>query len=422
MITAPPSTSRALVTAVLTAALVLAATPPAPADDGNRPLSPMLSSDTPSPDNGIHGKAPGKPGKAGRGTLVSLPPVVQAGSTPASPRNRGQVVATFVPSRPGASVVLEQFRARGWKVVKRDRQDSWGSAAFEVRPGRYRASTQLSRQRTVTTGPLRAGTWTPSFEDTFSGTTLDASVWNDQKREHESVYAPRTCARADPATRRVSDGVLHLGIALDPTRLDQRCSFTSPRATGEQSYLLNSQVATEYTRSFNHGFMSARIKPQRAKGMHSSFWLLPEGTQFTDGDPTRGAEIDVMEFFGETSDQNQTIGSFVGYYEPGWRNVQFGDLFPKARRALRSRAEWWEEFHVFSLEWSAEEYVFRVDGREYYRETKAVSHVPQYLVLSMLTSDHELNELTPDELGDTAQVDWVQVYDRLSTTSRPVKG
>ena len=49
------------------------------------------------------------------------------------------------------------------------------------------------------TGSVTTTRWTPQFEDTFSGTALDASVWNDQKREHESVYAPRTCARVDPS-------------------------------------------------------------------------------------------------------------------------------------------------------------------------------------------------------------------------------
>jgi len=58
-----------------------------------------------------------------------------------------------------------------------------------------------------------------------------------------------------------------------------------------------------------------------------------------------------------------------------------------------------------------------VDGREYHRETNAVSLAQQYLVLSMLASDHELAELTADELDDTAQVDWVRVYDATSTTS-----
>jgi beta-glucanase (GH16 family) len=119
-----------------------------------------------------------------------------------------------------------------------------------------------------------------------------------------------------------------------------------------------------------------------------------------------------------TPNGRETIGSFVSYYEPGWRNVKHGALFREARQALGEGARWWEEFHVFSVEWTPEHYIFRVDGREYHRETNAVSLAQQYLVLSMLASDHELAELTADELDDTAQVDWVRVYDAASTTSR----
>lgn len=353
----------------------------------------------------------------GRGTLVALPPIVQPGTSPASAPTAGQVVATFDPVRLGNPVLLERRSGDEWRQVARKRQDAWGSAAFAVPPGTYRARTVTDRDNDILTGRVVSRDWTPAFEDTFSGTSIDAAVWNDQRREHESVYAPRTCARTDPAARRVEKGVLHLGIALDPARLDQRCQYTTDEGAGEQSYLLTSQVATEHTRLFRHGIAAARMKPQRAKGMHSAFWLLPEATKFTDGDPAAGTEIDVVEFFGETPNGRETIGSFVSYYEPGWQNVQHGGMFREARRVLDDDSRWWDEFHVFSVEWTPEEYIFRIDGREYHRETNAVSQAQQYLVLSMLASDHELAELTADEFDDTAQVDWVRVYDATSTTS-----
>lgn len=353
----------------------------------------------------------------GRGVLLALPPIVQAGTSPAAPPTTGQVVATFEPARPGRPVLLERWSRGEWRQVARKRQDSWGSTSFPAPAGTYRARTLTDRDDDVLTGRVVTRDWAPAFEDTFSGTSVDAAMWNDQRREHESVYAPRTCTRTDPAARRVEGGVLHLGIALDPARLDQRCHYTTDEGAGEQAFLLTSQIATENTRLFRHGIAAARMKPQRAKGMHSSFWMLPEATKFTDGDPSAGTEIDVMEFFGEAPNGRETIGSFVSYYEPGWQNVQYGGMFREARRALEDGARWWDEFHVFSVEWTPREYVFRVDGREYHRETNAVSQAQQYLVLSMLASDHELAELTADELDDTAQVDWVRVYDATSTTA-----
>ena len=242
-----------------------------------------------------------------------------------------------------------------WTQVGRKRQDPWGSAAFPAQAGTYRARTVTGRLD-VLTGRVVSRAWTPAFEDTFSGTTLDAAVWNDQRREHESVYAPRTCARTDPAARRVEGGVLHLGIALDPERLDQRCQHPTDTEAGEQSYLLTSQVSTEHTLLFRHGIAAARVKPQQAKGMHSAFWMLPEGTKFTDGDPSAGTEIDVMEFFGQAPNDRETIGSFVSFYDPGWQSVQYGGMFREARKVLRDGSHWWDEFHVFSVEWTPTEY------------------------------------------------------------------
>lgn len=353
------------------------------------------------------------------GSLASLPPIVQPGTSPASPTNNGSLVATFEPANPGQKVLLEKRVGRRWKVVASNTEDAWGSAAFSPRTGTYRART-TSDGRAWKTGNVTTTSWRPDFEDTFSGTTLDSSVWNDQKREHESVYAPRTCARVDPAARRVEDGVLHLGVALDPALAAKPCDYTSPRSSGTSPYLLNSQVATEYTRFFKHGIVAARIKPQRAKGMHSGFWMLPNGTKYTDGTPAAGTEIDVMEFFGENGRGNESVGSHIHYYEAGWEKVSLGDNFPTTRRVLSNGSDWWDEFHVFSVEWTPREYIFRVDGREYYRESAAVSQAAQYLVLSNLTSDYELNQLTSDELGDTAQVDWVRVFDASSQESARV--
>ncbi len=355
-------------------------------------------------------------------TLASLPPIVAPGTSPAAPSSTGSLLATFSPADPGQRVVLEKKVGRTWKVVATATEDTWGSAAFSPGRGTYRART-TSRGLTWATRSVTTSRWTPEFEDTFSGTDLDPSVWNDQSREHESVYAPRTCARVDAAARRVEGGVLHLGVAVDPQRVGTSCDYSTSRTSGTSPYLLNSQVATEHTRTFRHGIVAARIKPQRAKGMHSGFWMLPQGTKYVDGVPAGGTEIDVMEFFGETGRGDETIGSHVHYYEPGWNKVSLGDMFPTARRSLGSNRSWWQEFHVFSVEWTPREYIFRIDGREYYREAKAVSQVPQYLVLSNLTSDYELGELTSGELGDSAQVDWVRVFDAAShQTSRTTHG
>ena len=45
---------------------------------------------------------------------------------------------------------------------------------------------------------------------------------------------------------------------------------------------------------------------------------------------------------------------------------------------------------MFSVEWSPGGYVFRIDGRETWRTSAGVSRRPEYLILSLLSSDYEL--------------------------------
>ena len=345
-----------------------------------------------------------------RGTLASLPPIVQPGTTPAAPSDDGTLVATFDPADPGNKVTLERQGRRGWKPVATGTEDAWGSAAFSPGPGTYRART-TSDGRTWVTGVVTTARWRPEFEDTFSGTTLDTTVWNDQRREHESVYAPRTCARVDAAARRVSEGVLHLGVAADPARVGLPCDYTTTRGSGTSPYLLNSQVATEYTRFFQHGIVAARIKPQRAKGMHSGFWMLPSGTKYADGTPAAGTEIDIMEFFGETRSRQRDhrvphplLRGGLGQGQPR-RHLPGGParagqgprLVGRVPRLLGG-----VDPHGVHLPRRRPRVLPR-DRRPSPRPSSTWCCRPSPPTTSSVSS-------TPGEIADTAQVDWVRVY------------
>jgi len=63
------------------------------------------------------------------------------------------------------------------------------------------------------------------------------------------------------------------------------------------------------------------------------------------------------------------------------------------------------------VEWTPTEYVFRIDGRETWTTTEGISHHPQFLILSLLSSDDELAALGgEDDIDEYAYVDWVQFW------------
>ena len=361
--------------------------------------------------------------RVGPRTLASLPPIVAARHLArAAPSDVGALVATFTPAGPGQQVTLER---RTRRRLEGRRHGPRGRLGLRRLLARRRHLPRPHHRRAAAPGspaPSPPPRWTPEFEDTFSGTDARHRRSGTTRSASTRACTPRAPARAStPPPAASASGVLHLGVACDPARPD---AVLLHDARGSRHQPLHAQQPGRHRA---HPLLPARHRrrPHQAPaGQGHALRLLaaaqPARSTST-ASPAGGTEIDVMEFFGENGRGTETIGSHVHYYEAGWQKVSLGDIFPAARRvAGRAARSWWDEFHVFSVEWTPQEYVFRIDGREYYRETKAVSQVPQYLVLSNLTSDYELAELTAGRVGDTAQVDWVRVFDATSQLSARV--
>lgn len=347
--------------------------------------------------------------RAATGVLSLRPALSQPGRRPTTSSAKTQALAVFRATPAGRTIALQRDAGSGWRTVGRATQHRSGSTIFTLpeTTGLYRAVV-LSGTGSVgaTTNSVRARTFATLFKDEFSGTRVDTSKWSDQK-----TLAPaymRMCSRLSPRVRTVGAGVLNLGVAPDPTRAGRPCTWQLNGRSGSHPYMWNTQLYTGGKFDFTYGYAAARIKMHLDKGMHASFWLQP-ANWYTPGQPARGTEIDVVEFFGRTT-RDSTIGSFVHWYDTANEHRKLGGLFPYAN-TLKSAAETWSSaYHVFSVEWTKDAYVFRVDGREFFRETQVVSRSPEYLLLSMLTSDYELEKLTPATMRQRAKVDWVRVW------------
>ena len=68
-----------------------------------------------------------------------------------------------------------------------------------------------------------------------------------------------------------------------------------------------------------------------------------------------------------------------------------------------------EGFHTFSVEWTPEKYTFFIDGYKYYELTLAISHIEEYLILSMELPG-TMEGLKDAIFPDVFIVDYVKVY------------
>lgn len=213
------------------------------------------------------------------------------------------------------------------------------------------------------------------WSDEFDGTKLDLSKWGYRG------LGPRGDAI-----------VVKECVALD----GKGSAVLTTRRAGDR--IETAMIATEGKFETTFGYFEARMKFQTKPGHWSAFWLQ-SSTMAKVGNPkNNGVEIDIIELF---STDRQTM--FMNLHWDG-----YGDEHKKigSKHSDKSLAEGW---HVVGLEWTSEEYVFFLDGKEVWRTDQAVSHAKEYIILSLEVRKWA-GDITKAKLPDSLYVDYVRVY------------
>ena len=212
---------------------------------------------------------------------------------------------------------------------------------------------------------------------------------------------------------------MRLSVLRDPAMPAGSCTAYKQDGTviGNFDYRLNGHVSTDGHQSLKYGVVAARIKFQPRQGQHASLWMQPQDPTYIPNAFEGGAEIDIIEYFGDGV-PNGGLTSFV--YNPTASGVpqKIGGWIKKPERYLSDKKDGWSKrYHVFSVEWSPTAYVFRIDGRETARITQGISGVPQFPILSLLSSDYELKKLKGEaNLPQTMSVDWIRFWQAPGVT------
>jgi beta-glucanase (GH16 family) len=352
-------------------------------------------------------------------TMAVLPPVSQPGSTPAPlSEARTAVTVTVTPTAAGRVVRLERQSGRSWKAVAEAAVDARGLAEFRVAtyasgsPVTYRATALADRGLSaLTSATALSNRWgPPDFADEFAGTALGAS-WSHRGQDYNAAGL-RRCSKGSAQAVQVSGGTVRLSVIRDPARPEPCTAYrANGDVIGDFSYRLNGHISTAGQHELTYGVVAARVRFQERPGQHGAFWLQPSVPVPGAGTAAEGgAEIDVVEWFGAGLPSGGLSSSV--YYPTTSGQAKAGGWIANPGSYLGGKGDsWWSSYHVFSVEWSPSGYVFRVDGRETFRTGLGVSERPQYLILSLLSSDYELPGLGgEDRLPQHMDVDWVQFW------------
>lgn len=236
---------------------------------------------------------------------------------------------------------------------------------------------------------VEAKQWRLVFRDEFDGDTLDETKWSyRQLGPRESSMISKECISLD------GHGLLHVWVKE------------------KDGVLQNGMIGTQGKFEATYGIIAGRIKFPRQQGQHGSLWMQPAKREKDAVDAAGGgAEVDIVEWFGAYRKDSATASNvYWGGPEDRKKNrighkVDLKDILKPDE--LTS-----DDFHVFSVEWSPQGYVFRIDGHETMRVNEGVSHQPQYLILSLFTADWEAARLDRSKLPNSMDVDWVRVWQK----------
>ena len=243
-------------------------------------------------------------------------------------------------------------------------------------------------------------TWSLVWADEFDGDSLDASNWNRQVEPAGRFNEEWQRYTDSEENAFVQEGLLvikaqHEG---DAHGMDQ---YTSAR------------LNTAGKHAWTYGKISARIQLPYGMGIWPAFWTLGANIDENGGDtswPATG-EIDVLEFYGSKNDS--LIEANIHYSDSTGAHAMMG-----ARDFELENGRFADAFHVFEIEWTPEEIIWRVDGEEFTREPitsaeRTEFHHDHFLLLNMAVGGTWAGR--PDDTTVFPQymlVDWVRVYQR----------
>lgn len=201
-----------------------------------------------------------------------------------------------------------------------------------------------------------ADPWHLVWSDEFDGSRIDTTVWTSEVMpdpfNQELQYYPGHIDDAPGSNAWLEDGVLVIEARAE---VYEHRRYTSAR------------LITKGKKEFLYGRFEARMKLPAEVGMWSAFWLLG-GSIDTVGWPACG-EIDIMEGKGRLP--NWTSGALHRGPDPANNRITAADYtLPEGNLH--------DQWHLFSVEWEAEQIRWYLDDVLFQTIDKPVGDDPAY--------------------------------------------
>jgi hypothetical protein len=251
--------------------------------------------------------------------------------------------------------------------------------------------------------------WVKVWADEFDGDNLDYRKWEKEENNYGGGNNERQAYRTDPKYCFVKDGVLNLAVYRD--------AHTTP--DGKTQPYSSARIRTQNRGEWKYGRFEVRAKMPEGQGIWPAVWMLPTESKYSSW--ASGGEIDILESRG--SAVHETTGA-----------LHFGGVWPRNSYLSHSYTfpgkDAAEAFHIYSVEWNADEIKWCVDGKqcmtrkksEWFSEAaKGNPHAPFDQPFHMIVNvavdgrffektDQLADLLPPDAFPQILQVDYIRVF------------
>lgn len=244
--------------------------------------------------------------------------------------------------------------------------------------------------------PSSSAIWKVAWEDEFN--TFDTANWT-YEIGNNAGWGNAELQEYTATNSVISNGYLvitaHFNQIGDPTGVN----YTSTR------------IKTQEKRVFRYGRIAARMRLDiNAQGAWPAFWML--GTNITTvGWPACG-EIDIME-----CGLNGVFNSVGGALH--WSKSDASHTYSSGTVTLAS-GTFADNYHIFEIEWTSAQVIWRLDGKEFYRLSTSDSVMSEFrnyhfIIINLAiggvnTSYTGRQPVGYTQLPDYVFVDWVRVY------------
>lgn len=245
--------------------------------------------------------------------------------------------------------------------------------------------------------------WEVDFIDDFNSFNTDN--WQDQRiwvNNETHCYVPDNKHN----TREVSEGTLKLRVVNAGEKLP--CdNFDKHGKQHPETQYVAGRICSKNKKEFVKGKWTAKLKlsSNGEKSMFPAWWLLgaenneppvQEENETVCWPLTGSGEIDIFEHHGDYHHDLFTTGAIVSL-----GNCDKGDWESKRRNFSATL----NDFHEYSVEWENSDLVYRLDGKEIYRNEGEGDKYPEKMFAIL-----NFAKITDSPMDDswTMEVDWVK--------------